>query len=166
MAPHGRQGDPPMRSVSKNCLVIVLLALPSLLSVRPGWGQAYPQSVAELIAKAKAQVRTVDMQAFKAGLDGKSLGLIVDVREPGEYAQGHIPGAINIPRGVIEMKIWPYLGYPEKLDLHKRITLYCASGARSALAAKSLQELGLSDVVAADMSIEAWGRAGYPLVRE
>jgi rhodanese-related sulfurtransferase len=155
-----------MQSASQTHLAMVLLALASALHAEPSCAQAYPQSVTDLIARARAEIRTIDLRAFKAGFDSKSLGLIVDVREPGEYAQGHIPGALNIPRGVIELKIWPYLGFPEKLDLHKRITLYCGSGTRCALAAKSLQDLGLRDVVAADMSIEAWGRAGYPLVRE
>jgi rhodanese-related sulfurtransferase len=153
-------------SASKTGLGVVLLALVFLSPAGPSYGQAYPQSVSDLIASAKAGIRSIDMQAFKAGFDEKKLGLIVDVREPGEYAQGHVPGAINIPRGLIELKIWPYLGFPEKLDVHKRITLYCGSGTRAALAAKSLHDLGLSDVVAADMSIEAWSRAGYPLVRD
>ena len=94
-----------------------------------------------------------------------SLGLIVDVREPGEYADGHIPGAISVPRGLIEFRIWPHVGFPNNTDMHKTMTLYCASGARCALAAKSLQDLGFSNVTAADMWIEEWVGAGYPLVK-
>jgi rhodanese-related sulfurtransferase len=131
-----------------------------------GWAQSYPHAVTDLIAKAKAQIRTIDMATFKSALDKGSLGLIVDVREPGEYAEGHIPGAINIPRGLIEFRIWSYVGYPNKLDMHATITVYCRSGGRSALAAKSLQDLKFSNVTAADMSIEDWAKAGYPLVRE
>lgn len=148
-------------------LARVLLALViGLLIVPAGGAQSLPQPVADLIAGAKAQIRTIDMQTFKARFDRKALGLIIDVREPAEYAQGHIPGAINIPRGVIEFKIWSYVGFPDKLDMREQITLYCGSGARCVLATKSLQDLGLKNVVAADMSMQRWAGAGYPLVRD
>ena len=60
--------------------------------------------------------------------DPEIRGLLVDVREPGEYADGYIPGAVNLPRGVIELKIWPYVGFPDKTDLSRKITLYCGTG--------------------------------------
>ncbi len=131
---------------------------------QPCWAQNYPQAVQQLIAKAKSQVRTVDMATFKSSLDKKSVGLLIDVREPEEYAAGHIPDAINIPRGVIELRIWPHVGFPDKTDLNKQLTLYCGSGARCVLAAKSLQDLGFSNVTAVDMRIAEWVKAGYPLV--
>jgi rhodanese-related sulfurtransferase len=128
--------------------------------------QNYPPAVSELVARTKAQIKTIDMATFKSAFDKSELGLIVDVREPGEYADGHIPGAINIPRGQIEFRIWPNIGFPGSTDPSKKITLYCASGARCALATKSLQDLGLSNVTAADMRIEDWTRAGYPLAKK
>ena len=129
------------------------------------WAQSYPPSVTALIARAKADIKTIDMATFKSGFDKHDLGLIVDVREPGEYAEGHVPGAVNIPRGEIEFRIWPYVGFPDKLDRATKITLYCGSGSRCALAAKSLQDLQLTNVTAADMRIDDWRRAGYPLER-
>jgi rhodanese-related sulfurtransferase len=133
-----------------------------------GWAaaQGYPSSVRDLVARARAQVRTIDMAAFKSALDKREAGLIVDVREPGEYTSGHIPGAINIPRGLIELDIWPHAGFPDSLDLGRRITLYCGSGTRCILAAKSLQDLGFTNAVAVDMRIADWAKAGYPLVTE
>jgi len=73
----------------------------------PGWvgAQGYPASVSQLVATAKEQVKTIDMAAFKSAFDRSDLGLIVDVREPGEYADGYIPGAVNVPRGVIELDL-------------------------------------------------------------
>lgn len=147
-------------------LCAALLALLAPLVPQWGWTQSYPQSVTELVAKAKAQIRTIDTATFKSALDKGSLGLIIDVREPGEYADGHVAGAINIPRGLIEFRIWSHVGFPGKLDLGAKITLYCRSGGRSALAAKSLQDLKFSNVTAVDMNIEDWIKAGYPLVRE
>ena len=106
------------------------------------------------------------MATFKSGFDKNDLGLIIDVREPGEYADGYIPGAVNVPRGVIELRIWAYVGFPDKTDMSKKITLYCGSGVRCILAAKSLQDLGFSDVTAADMRIDDWAKEGYPLVKK
>jgi rhodanese-related sulfurtransferase len=143
-----------------------LLILAGLLGAQWGWAQSYPQSVAELVVQAKAQVPTIDLAKFKSGFDTNTLGLIIDVREPAEYASGHVPGALSIPRGVLEFRIWPRVGFPDKLDLNARITLYCGSGARAALAAKSLRDLKFTNVTAADMRFEDWARAGYPLVAE
>jgi rhodanese-related sulfurtransferase len=133
-----------------------------------GWAaaQGYPSSVKDLVARTKAQIKTIDMAAFKSALDKRAAGLIVDVREPGEYASGHVPGAINIPRGVIELNIWPHVGFPDATDLNRKITLYCGSGTRCILATKSLQDLGFANVVAVDMRIADWAKAGYPLVTE
>ncbi len=51
------------------------------------------------------------MALFKAVVD-EDEGLVIDVREPREYAMGHVPGAVNIPRGVLEFNIWKTMGYP------------------------------------------------------
>lgn len=128
--------------------------------------QSYPPSVNQLVAAAKKQIRTIDMVQFKSRLDANELGLLVDVREPGEYAGGYVPGAINIPRGQIELRIWPYVGFPRNTDLGRKITLYCGSGVRCILAAKSLQDLGFSDVTAVDMMIGDWEKAGYPVLKK
>ena len=138
----------------------------ALLLPAATWAQNYPPAVTELVAKARKQVKTIDAKAFKATLDQKSAGLIVDVREPAEFAEGHVPGAINLPRGVIEFRVWPHLGYPEKLDTKKKITVYCGNGFRSILAAKTLQDLKLGNVTAVDMKWEEWTKAKYPVVTE
>jgi len=106
------------------------------------------------------------MARFKSAFDQNALGLLVDVREPEEYADGYIPGAVNVPRGVIELRIWGYVGFPDKTDMNKKMTLYCGSGARCILAAKSLQDLGFHDITAADMRIDDWAKAGYPLSKK
>ena len=151
----------PSKPTTSVLLILLGLLLPGLAVA-----QNYPLSVSELVARTKAQIKTIDMVTFKSALDKSDLGLIVDVREPGEYVDGHIPGAINIPRGQIEFRIWPHVGFPDNTDMSKRITLYCASGARCTLATKSLQDLGFSDVTAADMRVEDWVRAGHPFVKK
>lgn len=146
-------------------LAAALLGIAVLL---PGLSvaQNYPPSVVQLVGTAKKQIKLMDMAAFKAVLDKKSAGVIVDVREPGEYAEGFVPGAINIPRGLIEFAIWEHVGFPDKTDMNKQITLYCRTGGRCALAAKSLQDLGLTNVTAVDMKIEDWMKAGYPVMKK
>ena len=132
----------------------------------PGWAlaQDYPPAVRQLVDSAKKQIKTIDMTTFKSAFDKNDLGLLVDVREPAEFADGYIPGAVNVPRGVIELRIWAFVGYPDKTDMTKKMTLYCGSGVRCILAPKSLQDLGFSDVTAADMRINEWAKEGYPLV--
>ncbi len=124
---------------------------------------AVPQIVTELVAEAKSQVKTIDMETFRKVIDGKAYDYIIDVREPNEFAAGHIPDAINIPRGVIEFRIWRLTGYPDSTDTSIRLYTYCKSGSRCALAARSLQALGFTNVTAVDMKLADWQAAGHPL---
>ena len=140
-----------------------LLLLPPAQAAGDKATAPYPEAVSELVARAKAQVRRIDMKKFRAVWEREKPIALIDVREPDEFAAGHIPGAINIPRGVIEFRIWPYVGYPEKTDMNKRMYLYCGSGSRCSLAAKSLQDLGLGNVIAVDMQFQDWQDAGYPV---
>jgi rhodanese-related sulfurtransferase len=140
--------------------IVAGLALPGFASA-----QNYPPEIPALVAQTKKQIKTIKMDEFKALLDKKALGTIVDVREPGEYAEGFIPGAVNVPRGLLEFTIWEHVGYPN-VDKTKQLTLYCKTGGRCALATKTLQDLGFTNVVSADMKIEDWQKAGYPLVKK
>lgn len=89
----------------------------------------------------------------------------MDVREPQEYAAGHVPGAINIPRGVIEFKIWNHVGYPANTQMDQPIILQCQSGNRASLAAQSLADLGFTHINAAVMSLDDWQQSGHPFVK-
>lgn len=153
-----------MLSVKKSLWTAIFVSVGLIL---PGHAlaQNYPDSVKQLVSAAKKQVPTINMEQFKAAFDKNDLGLIVDVRDPDEYAEGHIPGAVNVSRGLLEFRIWSHVGFPDKLDLNRKMTVYCRSGARCALAAKSLRDLGFTNVTAADMSIEAWAKAGYPMAK-
>ena len=122
-----------------------------------------PPVVEKLVADAKASVHTIDMKSFHALLAKHDHGLIIDVREADEYANGHVPGAINIPRGMIEFRIWQQIGYPKTAPADVKLTLYCQSSGRSALAAKSLKQLGFVKVTTVDMNFKDWVEAGYPV---
>ena len=121
------------------------------------------QAVTDMVARAKAQVKTIDIASFKKVFDSQQNVRIIDVREPNEYTAGHIPGAINIPRGMIEFKIWAHTGYPENTDMNIKLYLYCKTGGRCALAARSLKELGFTNVIAVDMRFADWQTASYPV---
>lgn len=144
-----------------------LLAVAGILAVLgfpPASLGDWPPVVDAKIAQAKRAVKAIDMAAIKRAVDTDERVLIVDVREPDEYAAGHIPRAVNIPRGVLEFRIWKYVGYPDRTNTAARIYLYCRSGARCALAARTLGELGFTNVYAAvGMKFDDWVAAGYPV---
>jgi rhodanese-related sulfurtransferase len=127
---------------------------------------ALPASVVALGAAAKRQVPMLDLAGLKAAIDAGRAGLLIDVREPDEFAAAHLPGAVNVPRGTIETAIWPRVGGAAAPDLSRRMTLYCGTGLRCALAAKSLRDLGFTDVSAVEMRFPAdWVKAGHPIER-
>lgn len=124
----------------------------------------YPQVLADYVAAAKKATPVASLEQFKAAIDDPGI-LIVDVREPDEYAAGHVRNAINIPRGVIEFKIWEVVGYPEKIRMDQKMYLYCKSGGRCALAAKALRDLGFTEAYRTELKINEWVEAGNALVK-
>jgi rhodanese-related sulfurtransferase len=103
----------------------------------------YPDSIKAYVGAAKKQVKLVKMDEFKALFDQGKAGLIVDVRQENEFSDGYVPGAVNVPRGLIEFRIWEEVGFPKATDMNKQMTLYCKTGGRCALAAKTLAGTGL-----------------------
>lgn len=94
--------------------------------------------------------------------------VLIDVREPQEHQSGILPGAQMIPRGLLEgkladMKICQTQPQPLAWLAEQNILLYCHSGSRSALAAYSLQQMGLSKVFSLAGGIEQWRKLGLPL---
>jgi rhodanese-related sulfurtransferase len=126
----------------------------------------------QLVAEAKAVIKEVDVAQLAAYLQQQSEPLLIDVREPAEFAQAHIVGAVNYPRGVLEMQLpnHPLVaasGCAAEVALaqlaEQPLYLICRSGARSALAAESLQRMGFSDVYSVAGGMQAWQDAGYPV---
>jgi molybdopterin/thiamine biosynthesis adenylyltransferase/rhodanese-related sulfurtransferase len=108
----------------------------------------------ELLNAAKAEIREVDPSEVAADLEHYRL---LDVREPDEYDQGAVPGAVHVPRGNLEFSVEGRL--PDK---GAPIAVYCAGGARSAFAAKTLQDLGYTDVVSVAGGFNKWKDEGLP----
>jgi rhodanese-related sulfurtransferase len=112
------------------------------------------------VAKAKATIKVVPAADVKAAIDNKEKAVILDVRDPGEYAAGHLPGAINVSRGTLEFNIWGKVS-----DQSAKIYVYCKTAGRSILATKTLNDMGYKNVVLMDAQFEDWIKAGYPVER-
>lgn len=109
----------------------------------------------ELLSATKSQIREIDTATADARRAAEPHTVILDVREPDEYEQGAIPGAMHIARGNLESQIESRV-----LDRHTPIIVHCAGGVRSAFAAKSLEELGYTDVVSMDGGFNKWKDEG------
>ena len=116
-----------------------------------------PTTYSELIADVRRSIAAVTLDEIKRRLEAKVAMVLVDVREREELRAGIIPGAIHIPRGLLEMEIERQV--PHK---HASVVVYCAAGVRSALAARTLQELGYSQVESADPGFVRWKDLGFP----
>lgn len=124
-------------------LAVAALALPVLASQPFSTAEVNcPDVSTGLVVEARKSVRLAEMTAFQAALEDDNDRLVIDVREPAEYEAGHIPEAINIPRGLIEFMIWKHVGNPDDREMEKSIYLYCNSGGCASLSGKSLQDLG------------------------
>jgi molybdopterin/thiamine biosynthesis adenylyltransferase/rhodanese-related sulfurtransferase len=109
----------------------------------------------DLLAAAKAEIREVDTAEVDTLLGGATPPLLLDVREPDEVEQGIIPGALHIPRGHLEAQIEARV-----VDKTVPVVVYCAGGVRSAFAARTLQELGYSDVLSMAGGFGRWKDEG------
>ncbi len=114
----------------------------------------------DFVAAAKVKVTEVSIEDV-ASMHGGS-ALLLDVREPGEFLIGYLPGALNIPRGVLEVKADPDIPQHEArlADREQKIIVYCASGGRSLLAAATLQEMGFANVTSMAGGFTAWQQEG------
>jgi molybdopterin/thiamine biosynthesis adenylyltransferase/rhodanese-related sulfurtransferase len=111
-------------------------------------------SFRDLLAQTKGEIREVDT-ATADDLRSRPDAVVLDVREPDEYEQGAIPGAVHIPRGQLETNIENRVP-----DRDTPVIIHCASGVRSAFAAKTLGELGYTDVVSMSGGFNKWKDEG------
>jgi molybdopterin/thiamine biosynthesis adenylyltransferase/rhodanese-related sulfurtransferase len=112
----------------------------------------------DLLQEVKGSIRQVSLEDLKARLDAGEELTLVDVREKDEWRQGHLPGAVHLPRGFLEMQAESKL--PDK---NQKIVTYCAGGIRSAFAAQVLQDLGYPHVESANPGFVQWKDKGYPV---
>lgn len=120
---------------------------------------------ANLVARAKATIKECTVSEIKDCLTSDTL--LIDIREPAEFQKGHLPGALHLPRGLLEFEIHGLVQRSLTDDRaapeDQAILLYCGTGGRSALAAESLETMGYRNVLSLDGGIVAWAQAGLPL---
>ena len=116
----------------------------------------------QLIGEALAEVSSISVDEALALVDDGE-AVFVDVRERAEHDAGAIAGAVAVPRGFLEFVADPTSPmHNASLSSGKRLVIYCASGGRSALAAKTLQDMGYSGVANLTGGFQAWTEAGGP----
>jgi rhodanese-related sulfurtransferase len=116
--------------------------------------------VKAMLDTAKAAIKKVPAEAAKTAIDSKEKAIFLDVRDPAEFAAGHFPGAKNISRGTLEFNVFAQIP-----DQDAKIYVYCKTAGRSALATKTLNDLGYKNAVLVDAQYADWVKAGYPVER-
>jgi rhodanese-related sulfurtransferase len=141
----------------KNCKSHILLISVAALLCIPGCSidRSYDSSN-QMLANAKEGIHTISAREFREIMGRGDDFKLIDCREADEAGAGHMPGAINIPRGMLEFeitKLYPLRG--------TRIYIYCETGQRSALAAETLQTMKYSNVTSIEGGWNVWTKA-YP----
>jgi len=112
-------------------------------------------SFRDLLAETRATIREVDTATAASTLEAAPDTVVLDVREADEYQQGALPGAVHIPRGLLESQVESRVA-----DHAAPVVVYCAGGTRSAFAAKTLADLGYTDVVSMNGGFNKWKNEG------
>ena len=125
------------------------------------------KSLADLLREARLRIKEISVDELDEMIEDHQDILLVDVRESEEFAKGHIPGAILVPRGTLEGAADPaYKHRVERLCAarERTVVLYCDTGSRSALATDTLQEMGFERVYNLAGGIEMWDAEGFAIV--
>jgi len=122
------------------------------------------KGIKQLCAEAEALVETWTVDQAHAHLDDDDV-VFVDIRDIRElWREGAIPGAVHAPRGMLEFWVDPESPYARDVFQNgKRFMFFCAGGLRSALAARAMQEMGLTPVCHMEGGYSAWKKKSYPM---
>ncbi|MEF8793392.1 rhodanese-like domain-containing protein [Thiohalorhabdus sp.] len=108
-----------------------------------------PKALKDFVSEARGRIREIDPDTAEEMREERDDVMVLDVREPDEFAIGHVPGAVNVPRGILEAAADPDYKHPhpELSRAHDRpVLLYCKSGGRSAMATATLAAMGFQEV--------------------
>ena len=117
----------------------------------------------QLVDEAMALVKTYSVEQTRARLSDPKVQ-VVDIRDIRELSEGTLPGAFHAPRGMLEFWVDPASPYHKPLfaDASREFILFCGAGWRSALAARALQDMGMTNVAHIDGGYTEWVRQGAP----
>jgi rhodanese-related sulfurtransferase len=121
---------------------------------------AHSPQFLKLVQDAKKNVKETNVAEVKRRGDAGERFLLIDVREDSEWANGHLPGAVHMGKGIIERDIEQRVP-----DTGAKLILYCGGGFRSALAADNLQKMGYTNVESMDGGWKGWLEAGLPTAK-
>lgn len=119
------------------------------------------KSAHELVQEAKKTVKECAPADIHSRMTAPG-ALLVDVREPDEYRQGHIANSVNIPRGMLEFRI---TNEPSLQNLTRAIVIYCKTSGRAALSVVAMQSMGFQNVVSLAGGFDAWVAGGHPVAK-
>ena len=122
---------------------------------------AHAPKFLKLVNETKARVTETNVADVKRRMDAGEKFVLVDVREDNEWAQGHLPGAVHLGKGIIERDIEARVP-----DTGAKVVLYCGGGFRSALVADNLQKMGYTSVESMDGGWRGWLEAGLPTAKD
>jgi rhodanese-related sulfurtransferase len=122
---------------------------------------AHSAQFLKLVQDAKTRVKETDVADVKKRMDAGEKFILVDVREDNEWANGHLPGAVHLGKGIIERDIEQRVP-----DTSTKVILYCGGGFRSALAGDNLQKMGYTNVESMDGGWKGWVQAGLPTAKD
>lgn len=114
----------------------------------------------DMVAAAKASIREVALADAESAI--LEADVVLDVREPEEFHEGHIGGAVNIPRGMLEFML---AGDPALQDRSIGVVVYCKTSGRAALAAQTMQEMGYLHVTSLAGGFDGWKESGRPVAK-
>jgi len=126
-------------------------------------------TAADLVADARSHIAEISPHVAATLLTSPGEHVLIDVREPAEFETGHIAGAVNIPRGVLEFQVEAHPAVacvtdPALSVRNRPVLLVCRSGGRAALAADTLGRMGFGQVSSIAGGVVGWTEAGLPLV--
>ncbi len=121
---------------------------------------AHSPQFLRLVNESKTRVKETNVEDVKRRIEAGEKFLLVDVREDNEWANGHVPKAVHLGRGIIERDIEASVP-----DTSSKMILYCGGGFRSALVADNLQKMGYTNVESMDGGWKGWLAAGLPTAK-
>ena len=140
-----------------NLTVVIAFVICAALAFNAPAALAKDMSAKDLVEEAKKNVTMISVADAKALFD-KGGTVFLDCRTEKEYRSGHVPGAMHIPRGLMEFQIEGKI--PDK---NANIVMYCKSGGRACLACESITKMGYKNVNNMDGGWQAWLKAGHPV---
>ena len=141
----------------KSLVLIIVLMISAAFAFNAALALAKDMTAKDLVAEAKKNITSISVSDAKALFD-KGGVTFLDCRDQKEFKSGHIPGAVNISRGLLEFKIAKKIS-----DKNAQIIMYCKSGGRGSLASDSIGKMGYKNVKNMDGGWKAWAKAGYPV---